>query len=136
MNMTTRYFEVDFATVEYDDETNVVISKMTDYPGETQFRKYMDSIITAVDETGCPNVLADTRDHPPLPKSDIRWSAESWGPKAEVAGVDKIAALATQHVVTKMTLDSVTEQSTADGIERQYFAKFHEAVEWLTNEPP
>ena len=134
--MTTRYFEADFATVEYDDETNIAISKMTDYPGETQFRKYMDSIITAVDETGCSNVLADTRDHPPLPKSDIRWSAESWGPKAEVAGVDKIAALATQHVATKMTLDSVTEQSTADGIERQYFAKFHEAVEWLTNEPP
>ena len=132
--MTTRYFEADFATVEYDDETNIVISKMTDYPGETQFRKYMDSIITAVDETGCRNVLADTRDHPPLPKSDIRWSAESWGPKAEVAGVDKIAALATQHVVTKMTLDSVTEQSTADDIERQYFAKFYEAVEWLTNE--
>jgi len=51
--MTTRYFEADFATVEYDDETNIVISKMTDYPGETQFRKYMDSIITAVDETGC-----------------------------------------------------------------------------------
>ncbi|RJX49223.1 hypothetical protein [Halonotius pteroides] len=96
----------------------------------------MDSIITAVDETGCQNVLADTRDHPPLPKSDIRWSAESWGPKAEVAGVDKIAALATQHVVTKMTLDSVTEQSTADDIERQYFLKFHEAVQWLTDEPP
>ena len=134
--MTTRYFEADFATVEYDDETNIVISKMTDYPGKTRFRKYMDSIITAVDETGCRNVLADTRDHPPLPKSDIRWSAESWGPKAEVAGVEKIAALATQHVVTKMTLDSVTEQSTADGIERQYFLKFHEAVQWLTNEPP
>ena len=133
--MPTRYFDADFATVEYDDENNVVISKMTDYPGETQFRKYMDSIITAVDETGCPNVLADTQDHPPLPKSDIRWSAESWGPKAEVAGVDKIAALATQHVATKMTLDSVTEQSTADDIERQYFAKFYEAVEWLTNEP-
>jgi len=134
--MTTRYFEADFATVEYDDETNIVISKMTDYPGKTRFRKYMDSIITAVDETGCRNVLADTRDHPPLPKSDIRWSAESWGSKAEVAGVDKIAALATQHVVTKMTLDSVTEQSTADDIERQYFLKFHEAVQWLTDEPP
>ena len=134
--MTTRYFEADFATVEYDDETNIVISKMTDYPGKTRFRKYMDSIITAVDETGCRNVLADTRDHPPLPKSDIRWSAESWGPKAEVAGVEKIAALATQHVVTKMTLDSVTEQSTADDIERQYFLKFHEAIQWLTTEPP
>ena len=134
--MTTRYFEADFATVEYDDEINIVISKMTDYPGKTQFRKYMDSIITAVDETGCRTVLADTRDHPPLPKSDIRWSAESWGPKAEVAGVEKIAALATQHVVTKMTLDSVTEQSTADDIERQYFLKFHEAVQWLTDETP
>ncbi len=133
--MPVRYFDADFATVEYHDEIDVVIAKMTDYPGETQFRKYMDSIITAVDETGCPNVLADTQDHPPLPKSEIRWSAESWGPRAEVAGVDEIAALATQHVATKMTLDSVTEQSTADDIERQYFAKFYEAVEWLTNEP-
>ena len=134
--MPGRYFDTDFATVEYHDEIDVVIAKMTDYPGETQFRKYMDSIITAVDETGCPNVLADTQDHPPLPESEIRWSAESWGPKAEVAGVDQIAALATQHVATKMTLDSVTEQSTADDIERQYFLKFHEAVQWLTDETP
>jgi len=132
--MIIRYFVADFATVEYDDEINVVIAKMTDYPGETQFREYMDSIITAVDETGCSNVLADTRDHPPLPKSEIRWSAETWGPKAEGAGVEQIAALATKHMATKMTLDSVTEQSTADDIERQYFAKFYEAVEWLTNE--
>ncbi|TQQ80564.1 hypothetical protein [Halonotius roseus] len=133
--MSTRYFDGDFATVEYHDEINVVIAKMTDYPGENQFRKYMDSIITAVNETGCQNVLADTRDHPPLPESEMRWSAESWGPKAELAGVNQIAALATQHVATKMTLDTVTEQSTADDIERQYFAKFDEAVEWLTNEP-
>jgi|APHM01.1.fsa_nt_gi hypothetical protein len=132
--MSTLYFDADFATVEYDDELNVIITKMTNYPGETQFRKYMDSIITAVDKTGCLNVLVDTRDHPPLPEFEIRWSAESWGPKAEIAGVDRIAALATQHVATKRTLDSVTEQSTADSIERRYFAKFYEAVEWLTNE--
>jgi hypothetical protein len=37
--MPTRYFDADFATVEYDDEINVVITKMTDYPGENQFRK-------------------------------------------------------------------------------------------------
>jgi hypothetical protein len=133
--MPTRYFDDDFATVEYDDEIDIVIAKMTEYPGETQFRAYMESIITAVDETGCPHVLADTRDHPPLPESEIAWSADSWGPKAEAAGVDRVAALATQHVATKMTLDTVTEESTADDIERRYFAKFYEAVEWLTDQP-
>jgi len=80
-------------------------------------------------------VLADTRDHPPLPDAEIEWSATTWGPKADEAGVDRIAALATNHVATKMTLDTVTEQSTADDIERQYFGKFYEAVEWLTSDP-
>jgi hypothetical protein len=133
--MPTRYFDADFATVEYDDEIDVVVAKLTEYPSETRFREYMDTIITAVEETGCSYVLADTRDHPPLPESEIHWSADSWGTKAEAAGVDRIAALATQHVATKMTLDSVTEASTADDIERRYFAKFYEAVEWLTDEP-
>lgn len=132
--MSTRYFDEGFATVEYDDEIGVIVVEMTEYVEGDQFREYMRSIIDAVEDTGCPNVLADTRDHPPLADRDVDWSAETWGPKAEEAGVERIAALATEHVATKITLDTVTEQSTHDDIDRKYFAKYYEAIEWLKSE--
>lgn len=130
MLMSDEYFDRGYATVEYKPSKNVVVADMTEYAEGEDFREYMNSIVDAIKDTGCSNVLADTRDHPPLHQTDQEWSQKTWGPNAEAAGAERLAVLAPESVITKMSVEQVTENAE-DDIERQWFDEYEEGVNWL-----
>jgi hypothetical protein len=130
--MSEKYFDKEFATVEYKPDSEIVVARMTEYADGEEFHAYMNSILDAVTEKDCPSVLADTRDHPPLDQADQNWSVETWGPKAEQAGVKQMATLAPESVVSKMSVESVTENAgSVDDIERRWFEEYEDAASWL-----
>ncbi|MFC7060108.1 STAS/SEC14 domain-containing protein [Halovenus salina] len=103
---------------------------MTEYAEGDKYREYMNTVIDAVEDTQCSNVLADTRDHPAIDQEDQEWSQKTWGPNAEAAGVDHVAVVAPESIVSKMSIESVTEGAD-DDIERQWFEEYEDAVSWL-----
>lgn len=126
------YFDRTYATVEYRPNENLVSAEMTEYAEGQEFREYMNSVLDAIEDTGCPNVLADTRDHPPIDQADQEWSQKTWGPNAEAAGVERTAILAPESIVSKMSIESVTEGADShDDIDRQWFEEYEDAVSWL-----
>jgi hypothetical protein len=103
---------------------------MTDYAEGKEFREYMNSVIDAVKDTGCSNILADTRDHPPLDQADQSWTQDTWGPNVEAAGGERMAVLAPENIIAKMSVEGATE-NPEDDIERQWFEEFEDGVSWL-----
>lgn len=128
--MSETYFDRAYATVEYRPDKNLVSAEMTEYAEGDKYREYMNTVIDAVEDTRCSNVLADTREHPTINQSDQEWSQKTWGPNAEAAGVKRVAVLAPESIVSKMSIESVTEGAEG-GIDRQWFEEYEDAVNWL-----
>jgi hypothetical protein len=128
--MPKTYFDRSYATVEYKSTKNLVVADMTEYAEGEEYREYMNSVVDAIEDTGCSNILADTRDHPTLDEADQSWTQKTWGPNVEEAGAERLAILAPESIISKMSIETVTENSE-DDIDRQWFEKYEDGVSWL-----
>jgi hypothetical protein len=123
------YFDEKFATVEHDPETDAIVASMNDFKEGEEFRRYMDSIIDAVEDTGADTIIADTSDIPPLAQEDQTWSIKDWSPRAQEAGVDHIGMVMPESVVAEMSVEAIVDMAN-DTIDRGLFDEMDEARAW------
>lgn len=126
------YFEQEFATVEYDAGIDAVVARQTGFAGGTEFREYMESIIDAVEDTGSSKLLTDTREAGTVDEEDQAWSATDWSPRAEAAGLERMAMVMPESVVAELSVEQVIEM-TEDDMDRELFDDLDEARAWLQN---
>jgi hypothetical protein len=127
------YFDSDYADVTYDDELGAVISRMDEYAEGEDFRRYMNSIIDAIEDTGTDRMIADTSEIPPLSQGDQGWSVTDWAPRAEDAGLGHMALVMPESVVSEMSIESIVEMAD-DTINRGLFDDLDEAREWIASQ--
>jgi hypothetical protein len=127
------YFDDEFATVTYDKQTGAVVSVMDEYAEGEDFRRYMNSITDAITDTGADRIIADTSQIPPLDQADQGWSATEWAPRAEDAGLDHMAMVMPESVISEMSVENIVEM-TDDTINRELFDDLDEAKDWIASQ--
>jgi len=116
--------------VEYDREADAVVCQLTDYVEGEPFREYMNAILEAGEDTGCRQLLSDSRDMRPLDKEDQVWSVRDWAPRAEATGFQDLAFVLPESQIAQMSFDSVMEMAE-DTMNRGYFDDPGNARDWL-----
>jgi hypothetical protein len=124
------YFDGEFAEVTYDSGMGAIVARMDEYAEGEEFRRYMDSIIDAMDATGSDRIIADTSEIPPLDQDDQQWSVVDWAPRAEDSGLEHMAMVMPESVVSEMSIENVVEMSD-DTINRELFDELEDAKTWI-----
>jgi hypothetical protein len=128
------YFDASFASVYHDEECDAVVGKQTEFADGEDFREYMNELITAVEDTGCDTMIADTSEfQSALTEDDQAWSVTEWSPRAEGAGLENLAMVMPEAVVAEMSVDAVVEMSE-DTLNRELFDDFQDAQEWASQQ--
>jgi hypothetical protein len=125
------HYESEFATVRYDDESDVVVARMDEFAEGEAFREYMNAIVDAAEANGTSRVLSDTTDQPTLNEDDKVWAATEWSSEAERRGVEHVGMVVPESALAQMSVESILEQTPDDGIDRDVFDSVDEAREWL-----
>lgn len=128
-----RYYDEEFATVEYDGDIDTVIARLTEFETGEPFREYMNTIIEAMEDSGTDRVIADTSRMGALKEDDQVWSVQDWSPRAEERGLEHLAMVMPESVVAEMSVQSVMEM-TDDSINRNLFDDMDEAQEWIARQ--
>ncbi|WP_324756615.1 hypothetical protein [Haloarcula montana] len=127
------YFDSEFASVDYDSDSDAIVARMTDFAEGEPFREYMNAIIDAIEDTGSSRVVADTSQMGALAEEDQVWSVKDWAPRAEDSGLDHMALVMPESVVAEMSVDSVVEMAD-DTINRDLFEDADEALDWIARQ--
>ncbi len=107
-----------------------IVARMDAYAEGDEFRRYMDSLIDATDDTGSDRLIADTSEIPPLDQDDQQWSVVDWAPRAERAGLEHMALVTPESVVSEMSTETVVEMAD-DTINRELFDELEDAKTWV-----
>lgn len=125
------YFDSDFATVEYEEQSGAVVGELREFVEGDDFREYMDAYIDAIEDQSTGKVVADTSSfEAALREEDQMWSVQDWAPRAEEAGLETMALVMPESVLAKMSVDNILEM-TDDDIERDVFSERREAEQWI-----
>jgi len=120
-----------FATLEYDASLDAVVGTAHEYAAGERFRAVLDDVVERVREHECSAFLADTRELGPIADDDQVWLVEEWSPRAQSAGVERIAFVLPESAVASMSLDRVIERVREDDIDRRFFEDPDHARDWL-----
>jgi hypothetical protein len=123
-----------FATLEYDPSLDAVVGMAHEYAAGEAFRTVLDDVVELVRDHDCAAFLADTRELGPIADDDQVWLVEEWSPRAQAAGVERIAFVLPESAVASMSLDRVMEQVQEDDIDRRFFEDPDHARDWLAGE--
>lgn len=126
------HFEREFASVEYNARDDVVVATLSEFAEGDRFRAYMDAIIEALVDENCDTIITDNREMGALSQEDQEWSVGDWAPRAEAAGLEHLALVMPESVVSKMSVENVTEMAD-DDIDREFFDNMGDARDWAQN---
>jgi hypothetical protein len=125
------YKKYPFITIHWDEEINAVVMEWTKFAVSALFRRALNDGLDLLIEKGSHRWLADLRGLGPVGPEDQKWSNEDWFPRAIAGGVTRMALVAPNSTLSKMSVDTIMERVGEVNLARHYFDSVEDARLWL-----
>jgi hypothetical protein len=128
------YFQAPFITIDWDDQTECVVSTMKGFAEGKAYRKALDKGLELLERHGSNKWLGDMRNGAVMNQDDLAWVQNDWRPRATKAGLCWTALVMKDQALARMQIDRLTktiERVEGRNIETAYFDDVDEAKAWL-----
>ena len=122
------FFDSSFVCVECDSGTALVKQHWKVNAASMEFREGMTRTIQAIKDHQGSALLMDATQLGALSEDDQQWTAQEWLPQAKEGGCQKVAAIVSDDVFNKMSVEDAFEQF--EGVETAVFEHPDEALNW------
>jgi hypothetical protein len=128
---TTMPFKEDYATLTYDDESQIIYLKLYNECDSAGLRAVLDYGIKLFKETGAHKWLSDNRDMDAVSDEDTNWINNDWLPRAVEAGWQYWALVVPADIEARTNLNEFVTEFYDKGVRVMVFSKVDEADAWL-----
>ena len=96
-----------------------------------EFRAALEKGTEILKREGARKWLSDDRDYGRLPKEDVDWGADDWGPKTVMAGWRYWAIVMPTAVLAQASHSALEQNFSRIGVTARVFPSTDEAMRWL-----
>ena len=117
----------------YIDDNNILHA---DWKGFLKLEKLKPAVDVMMDHIAKNKVTKHVSNHRQLQvlSNDVRAFLENeWFPRAEKAGINKMAAIISDNIFAEMSAKQVTEKAVKKSIETKYFVSSEDGAKWLNS---
>ena len=123
--------------VYYDETLGVVRTRWSGiYVTGEPFRKILDEIIRAIEQTKSSTVIADAREMKVIAEADRQWIIDDWFPRALQAGFRCQALIVTRDSFNEQAIKLIVSKYNNEAVKTHYFIVPEDAEEWVRNGAP
>jgi hypothetical protein len=121
-----------FITLDYDAEINAVVGVWTgEFASFEQIKHALEQGLELFAAKKAEYWLADTRKMPPFGKETETWINTEWVARAKELGLKRLAMVAPESALPRLTLNSVVTNSHAAKERVSVFATLESAKAWI-----
>ncbi|HLG35651.1 MAG TPA: hypothetical protein VI757_12285 [Bacteroidia bacterium] len=100
------------------------------------FRKILNEIIKAIEQTKSPTVIADAREMKLIAEADRQWIIDDWYPRALKAGFRCQALIVTKDSFNEQAIKLIVMKYNDELVKTHYFIVPEDAEEWVKKGAP
>lgn len=132
MSALTSIFSSAECDIFYDEELKSVCTRWKGiYVKGDAFRKILDEIIKAIEQTKSSTIIADAREMKLIAEADRQWIVDDWYPRALAAGFRCQALIVTRDSYNEQAIKLIVMKYNEEMVKTHYFIVPEDAEEWV-----
>jgi hypothetical protein len=128
------HFESDVGTVDWDESAEAVCLSWKTFASGAEFREVVDAGIELLLRRKAKRWLGDLRHLGAVTQDDLKWSSESWFPRATAGGMAYLALVSPRKVVAQMAVKSFINKVNGRDLLIGNFDEIQAARTWLRSQ--
>lgn len=124
------YFDKDYVSISYDANNHLLVASWKMPPLSSEFRTYMEALISAMEHFETGKLIADTTRMGTLSLEDQEWSSKDWTRRAIEVGYSHVAILLPTDVFSQMAIED-TMNGMVGPVAFSYFENMEDALIWM-----
>ena len=120
-----------FSEIYMDQDEGILYAKWNGFLTEDQVREGCKTMTEYIRTNDIKTHLSDHRELKVLSKDVQNYLTQEWFPEVEKVGLKKVAALVSQDVFAKATVDKVNQLVELGGLSINTFNSTHDCLNWL-----
>jgi hypothetical protein len=128
------HFESDVGTVDWDELAGAVCLTWKKFAWGAEFREVVDAGIDLLLRRRATKWLGDLRNLGAVTQEDLKWSSESWFPRATAGGMAHLALVSPRKIVAQMAVKSFINKVNGRDLLIANFDEIQAARTWLRSQ--
>jgi hypothetical protein len=128
------HFESDVGTVAWDELAEAVCLTWKKFASGAEFREVVDAGIDLLLKRKATKWIGDLRNLGAVAQDDLKWSSESWFPRATAGGMVYLALVSPRKVVAQMAVKSFINKVNGRDLLIANFDEIKAARTWLRSQ--
>ena len=137
MDELTMLFTCPACDILYNETLKAVQTKWKGiYVKGDEFRKIIDEVLKAMEQTKSSTVIADTREMKLIAEADRQWIIDDWYPRALAGGFRCQALIVSRDSFNEQAIKLIVSKYNNELIKTHYFIVPEDAEAWVKNGAP
>jgi len=132
MSRITEIFKENYCRIFFDHDEEILHAQWLGFLKSDQVRKGCAIMTDYIENQNVKGHLSDHRELRVLAKEVQDYLTEEWFPEVEKAGLARVAALVSEDVFAKATVDKVNTTAKVGSLVIKTFNSYDNCVTWLS----